>query len=80
MAAPVVPRYPRKHFAITESDTVKFPKPTTVYVGTTGDVSCKDWHSGTTVVYKNVPAGSTLPVEVEMVLVASTAADLVGIY
>lgn len=80
MAAPVVPRYPRKHFAITESDTTKFHKPTTVYVGVTGDVVVKDWHSATTVTYKNVPAGSTLPVEVEQVLAATTATDLVGIY
>jgi hypothetical protein len=80
MAAPVVPRYPRRHFAITPSAVTKFHKPTTVYVGVAGDVQVKDWESGTTVVYKNAPAGSTIPVQVEMVLAASTTAtDLVGI-
>ena len=81
MAAPVVPRYPRKHFAITASDSVKFHKPTTVYVGVTGNVAVKDWHSNTTVTYVGVPAGSTLPVEVEQVMATNTTAtSLVGIY
>lgn len=73
-------QYPRRHFAITKSDSTKFHKPVTVYVGTTGDVAVKDWLTGTSVTYKAVPAGSTVPVQVEMVLsTGTTAADMVGI-
>lgn len=70
----------RRHFAITKSDTTKFPKPTTVYVGVTGDVVVKDWHTATTVTYKNFPQGNCLPIQVEQVLAATAATDLVGMY
>lgn len=73
-------QFPRRHFSITKSDATKFHKPVTVYVGTTGDVACVDWATGTSVTYKAVPAGSVVPVQVEKVLsTGTTAADMVGI-
>lgn len=74
-------RFPRRHFAITASDSVKFHRPTTVYVGTGGDVAVKDWDTATTIVYKNVPDGSVLPIQVEQVLATGTvtATDFIGI-
>ncbi len=81
MAAPNLPRYPRNHFAITPSNSTKFNFPTTVYVGTTGNVAVYDWYSGTLLTYVAVPAGSTLPVQVERVMSTNTtASDLIGIY
>ena len=81
MAAPNLPRFPRNHAAITPSDTEKFNFPTTVYVGTTGNVACYDWYTGTLVTYIGLPAGSTVPVQVERVMdTNTTASDLIGIW
>lgn len=81
MGPQVLTRFPRRHFAITASDSVKFHRPTTVYVGTGGDVAVKDWETATTLVYKNVPDGYVIPVQVEQVLSTGTvtADDFIGI-
>lgn len=50
-----------------------------LYVGTGGDVSCLDSLSAT-VVFKNVPSGSVLPVRTVQVKAATTATDIVALY
>ena len=79
MAIPSLGRFPRNHFAITPSDTAKFNFPTTVYVGTTGNVAVYDWYTGTLLTYVGLPAGSTVPVQVERVMATNTtASNLIG--
>lgn len=81
MSQRVQTQFPRRHFSITASDATKFHKPTTVYVGVTGNVAVKDWETGTSITYVAVPAGSVVPVLVEQVLsTGTTATSLVGIY
>jgi hypothetical protein len=73
-------RFPRRHFAVTPSDTTKFPFPSRIYVGGTGNVNAVDCF-GTTVLYTAVPVGTVLPGEYEQVLATSTTATLmVGVY
>jgi len=60
---------------ITKSDDTVY-LPSTLYIGTAGNVSVVT-ASGTTVVFKNLANGSTLPVLVTKVLAATTADDLV---
>jgi hypothetical protein len=80
MPAPVLTRKPRRHFAITKSDTTKFPFASQVYVGGTGNVNAVD-RFGVTVLYTAVPAGTLLPGEYEQVLETSTTATaMVGLY
>lgn len=52
-----------------------------VYVGSTGDVSVVCADDGSSVVFKAVPTGTTLPVLVRRVNAAgTTASQLVGMY
>lgn len=75
------PRMPNGALAITPSDTDTFANPVHVYVGVTGDVAVRPWNGNTAVVFKNVPQGSTLPVQVVGVNATSTtAANLVAVY
>lgn len=76
-----ISRYPRKAFAITKSDATVFPRPVTVYVGGVGDVTVVPWSQDATVTFVGLPAGSTVPVEVRMVMSTGTAATaMVGVY
>jgi len=64
-------------FAITKSDSTVIAA-RALYVGTAGDVVVTT-RGGTDVTFKNVPAGSILPVRATKVKVATTAADIVGL-
>jgi hypothetical protein len=68
-------------FAITPSDTVAIAVQTKgIYVGSTGDVTVKCQDSIADVVFKTVPAGTLLPVNVQFVRAAgTTATNLVGL-
>lgn len=68
-------------FAVVPSDTADLPFVTTgLYVGNGGDIAVKDRSTGSTIVFKNVPAGSGLPIRVARVLATSTTAtDIVGL-
>lgn len=81
MAKEVQTRFPRFAFSITESDTTKFPKPTTVYVGGDGDVAVRPWDNPTvTITFTGMVAGQYVPVQVAQVMTATTATALVGMF
>lgn len=67
-------------FSVTLSNTTKFTtNARAIYVGTGGDVSLLA-ADGTSAVFKNVPSGTTLPVQTCRVNVTgTTAADIVGL-
>ena len=70
-------------FAITSSETANTTHTTrAVYVGETGDltVEMSDAASGTTTLFKGVPAGAVLPIRVRKVRTATTANSVVGLY
>jgi hypothetical protein len=71
----------QSHVAVTKSDeTVYEPMLRALYVGTAGNVAITDLY-GTAVTYKNVPAGTFLPIVAKQVLsTGTTASDLVGLY
>lgn len=85
MSKSALTRFPKRGFPITASDTTKFGRPTSVYVGTGGTVAVVPWNPPagvTSLVFKNVPNAFTIPILVEQVLSTGTvtAADMIGIY
>lgn len=68
-----------KAFAVTRSDSVNHTTPARyLYVGTAGDVVNVNL-DGTTVTYKNVPAGSYIMcASLRVNAVGTTATDIVG--
>lgn len=75
----------RSAFAITKSDSTNYLTgaslvvPKALYIGTAGDLTVQLVGDAGTVVFKAVPAGSVLPIRVQRVLAATTAADIVGL-
>lgn len=70
-------------FAITPSADLLPWATRALYVGGAGDleVMMVSYENANTVVtFKNVPAGSLLPIRVQAVLTGTTATDIVGIY
>lgn len=78
MASPNVAAYiPQDAIAVTKSDTASNAY-LYLYIGGAGDVSVET-QVGTTVLYKNVPAGSYLWISTNKVLSTNTTAtDIVG--
>jgi len=71
----------RKAYAISKSDTVELPfTPRGVYVGGAGNISAVLMGDTDVVVFKNVVAGTVLPIRPKLVMTATTAADLVALY
>jgi len=74
------PTWPGVGKAITPSDTDTFSQPVTVYVGVTGDVVIVPVAGDTTLTFKNVPQGSTVPCLATAVkATGTTATNLIGI-
>ena len=70
-------------FEITKHDTTDLEGVTrALYVGTAGDVAVRlQGNPGTTIVFKNVPAGSLIPIRAARVMsTGTTAADMVGMW
>lgn len=67
-------------FAVTPSDTASFTtNARSLYVGVAGDVTILT-PGGTTLLFKNAPAGAVLPVQVKRVnATATTATNLIGL-
>ena len=66
---------------LVKADGAPIKPPRAIYVGTGGDITLRTTGSGTTnVVFKNVPSGYVLPVRPSMIMGATTAADIVGLY
>jgi hypothetical protein len=62
-------------YAITPSDTVDLTKrPRGIWVGVAGDVAVRAKDNSTVVVFKNCPAGSTLPARTNRVMATNTTA------
>ena len=61
---------------VTKSDSTTFA-PSTLYIGTAGDVVVDTMDGQTDITFKNVPSGAFLPVLVVKVKAATTAADIV---
>lgn len=66
----------RKFLTIVTSDGVDVASPIRgLYVGGTGDVTAID-HAGTSVVFKAVPVGTTLPICPKRIMATGTTATL----
>lgn len=75
------PRMPNSALAITPSDTDVFASGVHVYVGVTGDVAVRPVGGQAAVIFKNVPAGAVLPVQVIGVNATNTtASSLVAVF
>lgn len=64
--------------AITESDATVIPMTRAIYVGGTGNLVVR-MSDGNQATFIAVPVG-IMPIQVDMVLAASTATDLVALY
>lgn len=72
-----VGQFPANAVAVTPSDTNTYSSPVSVYVGVAGDVAIVPWSagsSGTSVVFKNMPAGSVVPCQAIIINATSTTA------
>jgi hypothetical protein len=75
----------RSAFAVTKSNATNYltgeglSVPKALYIGTAGDVVVQLVADAGTVTFKAVPAGALLPIRVQRVLAATTAADIVGL-
>ena len=78
--SPTFPMFPGGAVAVVPSDTVMFPSPSVLYVGTSGNVRVTT-AQGDDVVFSNVPAGGVIPVQVDQVWSTNTtAANIVRVY
>ena len=68
------PKFPSRAAAVTPHDSNTI-SPSTIYVGTTGDVAVRPEVGGNTVVFVGVPAGSVIPCRVIGVNSTDTTAD-----
>lgn len=70
---------------VSPDDTANIPlhrdvMPIALYVGTAGDVQAVSW-TGNTIIFKNVPAGTILPITYRRINAAgTTATDLVSLF
>lgn len=63
--------------AITPSDTVALsPVPDRIYVGGTGDITCRLYGDTVDVVFKAVPVGTLLPIRAQYIRTTGTTATL----
>mgnify|MGYP001580592496 CR=1 FL=1 len=71
---------PKKAVTLTESDSTDIRGVGALHVGTAGDVHVRNMQ-GDTVIFKNCASGQTLVTgEIDRLMAATTAADLVGYY
>jgi hypothetical protein len=68
--------------AVTPSDATVFAQPSRgLYIGTAGNVAVRMLESQNTIAFSNVPAGTMLPVRVDMVMLAGTSAgNIISVY
>jgi len=79
MGAPTTPNFPDRAVAVTPSDATRF-NPSTIYVGTTGNVAVMPKEGGVAVTFIAVPAGAVIPVRcVQVLSTGTTATSLVRV-
>jgi hypothetical protein len=66
--------------AVTKSDSTDLGVTRAIYVGGAGDLHVRFIDLATTVVFTSVPAGTTLPLQVNRVMNATTATNIVALY
>ena len=76
------PTRPARNMAVvTPDDDADLGYVAKLYIGTGGDVEVNGAESGTAIVFKNVPSGTLLPIEVSRVLDGNTTAlDIVALW
>lgn len=57
------------------SSDITFSTPTLLFIGVAGNVKVKCSGGGDNIIFKNLPAGSILPVKVDKIYTASTTAQ-----
>lgn len=78
--SPNYPNYLLNADTVTPSDATVFAESSVIYAGVGGDIAVKTTY-GTNVTFLNVPTGSTVPVQVKMVLATgTTATNLVRVF
>ena len=65
--------------AVTTSDTTVLPVTRALFIGTAGDVAVR-MADGQTVTFVNIANGTMLPIQVDQVLVATSASNILAIY
>lgn len=65
--------------AVTPSDSTELPVTRALFVGTTGDVAVV-MADGQTVTFVNIANATVLPVQVQKVLVATSASNILALY
>ena len=68
-------------FAIVPSDSVELATiPRAIYVGVSGDITCRSAAGSVDLVFKAVPAGSTLPFAARYIrATGTTATNMIGL-
>ena len=71
---------PNTAYNVTKSDTTVL-LPSVIYVGGAGNLKVIPAIGGSAVIFKNLPAGTILPVKVVQVLsTATTCSSIIGMY
>jgi hypothetical protein len=63
--------------AVTKSDVTVLHRTRALYVGGAGDVAVTMYGSGDAIIFKAVPVGTILPIQVTQVLETGTAATFI---
>jgi len=69
-----------KAVVVSPSDTTELGITRGLYVGTTGDLVVTMAEQGSSITFANVPSGSFLPLQVRLVMAATSASDIVALY
>ena len=76
-AASTAPAFDARY--ITPSDVTEIPGTRSIYIGSGGALTVR-MVSGQQVTFSGVPSGSLLPIQVDKVLAATTASQLLALY
>lgn len=69
-----------KAVAVTPSDSTELGVTRGLYIGGVGDVVVTMAEQGTSITFSSVPAGTFLPLQVRLVMAATSATNIVALY
>lgn len=69
-----------KAVVVTPSDVTDLGVTRALYVGTGGDVVVTMAEQGTNITFANVASGTVLPIQVRLVLAATSASEILALY